>query len=72
MLRTVIFYVTYYLYLQGDLAKKKTYPALWWLFRDGLLPSNTKIFGYARSDLSVSDIRERCHQYMNVSSLYHL
>lgn len=52
----------------GDLAKKKTYPALWWLFRDGLLPENTKIFGYARSKLTVDELEKRCHQYMNVKS----
>jgi glucose-6-phosphate 1-dehydrogenase len=26
----------------GDLAKKKIYPVLWALFRDNLLPSNTR------------------------------
>jgi hypothetical protein len=32
----------------GDLAKKKIYPVLWALFRDNLLPENTKFVGYAR------------------------
>lgn len=50
----------------GDLAKKKTYPALWWLYRDGLLPPNTKIFGYARSSMTVVDIKTRCNEFMNV------
>eukprot|EP00948_MAST-09A_sp_MAST-9A-sp1_P000183 g183.t1 len=33
----------------GDLAKKKTYPALFSLYCAGLLPSNFNIVGYARS-----------------------
>ncbi|KAK7793880.1 hypothetical protein R5R35_003565 [Gryllus longicercus] len=50
----------------GDLAKKKIYPTLWWLFRDNLLPSNTTFFGYARSSLTVAELREKCHPYMKV------
>ncbi|CAJ0572489.1 unnamed protein product, partial [Mesorhabditis spiculigera] len=42
----------------GDLAKKKIYPTLWWLYRDELLPKNVHFVGYARSDLSVDKIRE--------------
>ena len=44
----------------GDLAKKKIYPTLWALFRDNLLPKDTKIFGYARSKFTVEQIREKC------------
>lgn len=44
----------------GDLARKKIYPTLWALHRDGLLPRGTSIFGYARSKLSMADIREKC------------
>lgn len=44
----------------GDLAQKKIYPTLWALFRDRLLPKDTYIFGYARSKLSVTQIREKC------------
>lgn len=33
----------------GDLAKKKTYPALFNLFELDLLPKYTRIVGYARS-----------------------
>lgn len=43
--------------LQGDLAKKKIYPTLWWLYRDDLLPAKTTIIGYARSDLTVEKQR---------------
>uniref|UniRef100_A0A8C3B130 Glucose-6-phosphate 1-dehydrogenase n=1 Tax=Cyclopterus lumpus TaxID=8103 RepID=A0A8C3B130_CYCLU len=41
----------------GDLAKKKIYPTLWWLFRDGLLPDDTYFVGFARSKLTVEDIK---------------
>ncbi|XP_051162043.1 glucose-6-phosphate 1-dehydrogenase isoform X2 [Leptopilina boulardi] len=50
----------------GDLAKKKIYPTLWWLFRDNLLPKTTTFFGYARSNLTVQDLREKCEKYMKV------
>ncbi|CEM02434.1 unnamed protein product [Vitrella brassicaformis CCMP3155] len=43
----------------GDLAKKKTYPALFSLFCEGRLPRNFTIVGYARSDLSFDDFWER-------------
>jgi glucose-6-phosphate 1-dehydrogenase len=33
----------------GDLAHKKTYPALFDLFVEGLLPPQTRVYGYARS-----------------------
>ncbi|XP_011634893.1 glucose-6-phosphate 1-dehydrogenase isoform X1 [Pogonomyrmex barbatus] len=52
----------------GDLAKKKIYPTLWWLFRDNLLPISTTFVGYARSRLTLQQLREKCHQYMNVKS----
>ncbi|TMS37936.1 hypothetical protein L596_004769 [Steinernema carpocapsae] len=42
----------------GDLAKKKIYPTLWWLFRDGLLPTNVKFVGYARSDYTMEKLKE--------------
>ncbi|TGZ58993.1 hypothetical protein CRM22_009307 [Opisthorchis felineus] len=50
----------------GDLAKKKTYPCIWWLFRDGLLPVKTYVIGYARSPLSVVKIRLHSEPYMKV------
>ncbi|GMM55164.1 hypothetical protein DAKH74_017800 [Maudiozyma humilis] len=40
----------------GDLAKKKTFPALFGLFREGYLDPSTKIFGYARSKLTHADL----------------
>ncbi|TPP56764.1 Glucose-6-phosphate 1-dehydrogenase [Fasciola gigantica] len=50
----------------GDLAKKKTYPSLWWLFRDGLLPPQTFVVGYARSNLEVLTIRKQSQPYLKV------
>ena len=44
----------------GDLARKKIYPTLWALFRDHALSDGCQIFGYARSQLSVSKLREKC------------
>ncbi len=41
----------------GDLAKKKTYPALFALFLHGHLPSGTMVVGYARSDLDDAALR---------------
>lgn len=48
----------------GDLAKKKTFPSLLNLFADELLPKSTAIFGYARSDMSDDDLRERIKPYL--------
>jgi len=53
-------------FFQGDLASKKIYPTLWWLYRDGLLPDKTFFIGYARSKLTVDNIREKCLPYMKV------
>ncbi|AMD19456.1 HBR555Wp [Eremothecium sinecaudum] len=43
----------------GDLSKKKTFPALFGLFREGCLDPSTKIIGYARSELTVDDLRKK-------------
>uniref|UniRef100_G3P1A0 Glucose-6-phosphate 1-dehydrogenase n=2 Tax=Gasterosteus aculeatus aculeatus TaxID=481459 RepID=G3P1A0_GASAC len=51
----------------GDLAKKKIYPTLWWLFRDGLLPDDTYFVGFARSELTVEDIKAACLPHMKVT-----
>ncbi len=50
----------------GDLARKKIYPTLWWLYRDKLLPHKTHFIGYARSDISVQSIREKATEHMKV------
>ncbi|XP_060930243.1 glucose-6-phosphate 1-dehydrogenase-like isoform X2 [Limanda limanda] len=51
----------------GDLAKKKIYPTLWWLFRDGLLPDNTYFVGFSRSNLTVENIKTACLPHMKVT-----
>ncbi|KAL1928835.1 hypothetical protein VTP01DRAFT_2621 [Rhizomucor pusillus] len=48
----------------GDLAKKKTYPALFKLFRNGFLPDNTHIVGYARTKMEHDDYLKRVTQYI--------
>ena len=51
----------------GDLAKKKIYPTLWWLYRDNLLPTKTFFLGYARSSLEIGDfLSKSCYPYMKV------
>ncbi|KAG8002701.1 Glucose-6-phosphate 1-dehydrogenase [Nibea albiflora] len=51
----------------GDLAKKKIYPTLWWLFRDGLLPDDTYFVGFARSNLTIENIKAACLPHMKVT-----
>lgn len=51
----------------GDLAKKKIYPTLWWLYRDNLLPDSTHFLGYARSSIEIKQfLGEKCRQYMKI------
>ncbi|CAM1332447.1 G6PD (predicted) [Pycnogonum litorale] len=52
----------------GDLAKKKIYPTLWWLYKDNLLPKITYIVGYARSKIHVSDIRYKAEPFMKIKN----
>lgn len=51
----------------GDLAKKKTFPALFGLFREGQLPATVNIVGYARSKLSAEDLRERIRLHLKLN-----
>jgi glucose-6-phosphate 1-dehydrogenase len=49
----------------GDLAKKKTFPALFNLYIQGFLQSNeVHIFGYARTKISDDDLRNRIRGYL--------
>lgn len=48
----------------GDLAKKKTFPALFGLFKNGFLPENTRIIGYARTKMIHEDYLERVTHYI--------
>ncbi|EGV62645.1 Glucose-6-phosphate 1-dehydrogenase [Yamadazyma tenuis] len=50
----------------GDLAKKKTFPALFGLYREGHLPKTVKIIGYARSKLTEEDFKDRISAKFNV------
>lgn len=45
----------------GDLARKKIFPALFALYYQGLLPPHLQIVGYARSDISNEDFREKIY-----------
>ncbi|KAF2075890.1 hypothetical protein CYY_002826 [Polysphondylium violaceum] len=51
----------------GDLAKKKTYPALFSLYLRSLLPENTIIYGYARSHIELDDFKKRIGSYLKGS-----
>ena len=51
----------------GDLAFKKTYPALFGLFKNDLLPA-IDIVGYARSDLQPDAFRKRIASKIKVST----
>ena len=66
----VLFFVNFHLFfshfLQGDLARKKIYPTIWWLYRDNLLPKKTLFFGYARSPMTVDEVRSKCQPHMKV------
>lgn len=47
----------------GDLAKKKTFPALFGLFREGKLSNTTRIVGFARSSIDLETFRARLKSY---------
>ncbi|MEW5299976.1 MAG: hypothetical protein WDW36_002942 [Sanguina aurantia] len=48
----------------GDLAMKKTYPALFALFEKGFLPPRLAIIGYARSKMSDEALRKRLQPHL--------
>lgn len=48
----------------GDLAKKKTYPSLFALFRSMYLPDEFTIVGYARSKKSDDDFRDTIRKWL--------
>ncbi|KAG0554318.1 hypothetical protein M758_12G084600 [Ceratodon purpureus] len=48
----------------GDLAKKKTFPAIFNLYKQGFLPDELHIFGYARSKLSNEELHEKLRGYL--------
>ncbi|KAI8056273.1 glucose-6-phosphate 1-dehydrogenase [Syncephalis plumigaleata] len=50
----------------GDLAKKKTYPALFGLYRNQFLPKDTQIIGYARTKMDVDEFHKRITGYIKL------
>ncbi|KWU42850.1 glucose-6-phosphate dehydrogenase [Rhodotorula sp. JG-1b] len=48
----------------GDLAKKKTFPALFGLYQNGFLPDGIRIIGYARSKMDPEEFHKRVSQYI--------
>jgi len=49
----------------GDLAKKKTFPALFHLYRQGFIQSqDVHIFGYARTKISDKDLGDRIRGFL--------
>ncbi|KAJ2669629.1 Glucose-6-phosphate 1-dehydrogenase [Coemansia sp. RSA 1085] len=52
----------------GDLAKKKTFPALFHLFQRGLLPKRLRIIGYARTNMSPEEFHKRVTSHFNADA----
>lgn len=48
----------------GDLAKKKTFPALFNLYRNDLLPKKTRIIGYARTKMDHQEYLKRITSHL--------
>lgn len=51
----------------GDLAKRKTLPALFALYRKELLPAEFRVFGYARSNISQNEFNNRIEPFLKKS-----
>ncbi|KAL8426513.1 hypothetical protein Efla_004878 [Eimeria flavescens] len=54
----------------GDLAKRKTYPALFSLFCEGLLPPSMHVVGYARSKLEFEEFWKQVAEHLAGLSTY--
>ncbi|KAG8834886.1 Glucose-6-phosphate 1-dehydrogenase [Serendipita sp. 399] len=52
----------------GDLAKKKTFPALFGLYRQRFLPEGVNIVGYARTKMDEAEFHKRQTQYIKNES----
>lgn len=48
------------------MAKRKIYPSLWSLYRDGLLPAKTVFYGYSRSQITVDDLRKASEPFIKL------
>ncbi|PVU97874.1 hypothetical protein BB561_000251 [Smittium simulii] len=51
----------------GDLAKKKTFPALFQLFKNNLLPKHTRVVGYARTVMEHQDFVKKASSFIKDS-----
>ncbi|GBG74334.1 hypothetical protein CBR_g18745 [Chara braunii] len=51
----------------GDLAKKKTFPAIFHLYRQGFLPATTRVYGYARTKLTDEVLHAKIKPYLGAS-----
>ncbi|KAL5286072.1 G6PD family protein [Megaselia abdita] len=51
----------------GDLARRKIYPVLWYLFRDQLLPPGTRFVGYSRSTIVKKNLEEKSKPFMKIT-----
>ncbi|KAI9014918.1 glucose-6-phosphate dehydrogenase [Gaertneriomyces semiglobifer] len=52
----------------GDLAYKKTYPALFGLYKMNFLPPHADIIGYARSHIEIEDFKKRISSRIKVAN----
>jgi len=50
----------------GDLAKKKTFPALFGLYKAGYLPRGVRIVGYARTKMDAEEYHKRQTSYIKL------
>ncbi len=48
----------------GDLARRKIFPAFFSLFSRGLLPAGVRFYGFARSDLSEKDFKDKIMSFL--------
>lgn len=48
----------------GDLAKKKTFPALYALFRNKFLPEKIQVVGYARTKMDCAEFHKRVQSHI--------
>lgn len=51
----------------GDLARKKTFPALFELYQNGFLPASTRIIGYSRSSKTDQQFRSHLAGYLSAT-----
>jgi hypothetical protein len=61
-------YTIFVLGASGDLAHKKTYPSLYELHVNGLLPPKTTIVGFARSDIPDDKFRSTLAQHLTAGT----